>query len=79
MKDALEPNAIIEIDQNVLGEFTTPSIASMAFPTLFPDGVGDPTNLSTIRSINGNDIETFAVKLKHSVKFAEKIEGKWHY
>ena len=51
----------------------------MAFPTLFPDGVGDPTSRSTIRSISDNDIETFAAKLKHLVKFAEKIEVKWHY
>ena len=51
----------------------------MAFPTLFPDGVGDPTNRSTIRSMSQNDIETLAAKLKHLVKLAEKIEGKWHY
>ena len=51
----------------------------MAFPTLFPDGVGDPTNRSTIRSMSDNDIETFAAKLKHLVKLAEKIKGKWHY
>ena len=51
----------------------------MAFPTLFPDGVGDPTNRSTIRSMSQNDIETLAAKSKHLVKLAEKIEGKWHY
>ena len=48
----------------------------MAFLTLFPDGVGDPTNSSAIRSISDNDIETFAAKLKHFVKFAAKTGGK---
>ncbi len=42
----------------------------MAFPTLFPDGKGDPTN---------NDTEGFAQKVKHLIKFAEKLEGKWVY
>ena len=51
----------------------------MAFPILFTEGAGNPTNWSTIRSISGSDIETFAAKLKHSVTFAKKIEGKWHY
>ena len=51
----------------------------MGFPTLFPDGVGDPTNRSTISSNSNNDIEIFAVKLKHLVKFAKKIVGKWYY
>ena len=51
----------------------------MAFLTLFPDGVEDPKNWSTITSISKNDLETLAAKVKHLVKFAEKIEGKWHY
>lgn len=86
MKDALELNPTLEIDQNAKvdqnaidqSEFTTLSI-----PILFPDYVRDPTNLSAIRSISDDDIdiddiETFAAKLKYLVKFAEKIQGKWH-
>ena len=53
--------------------------ASLAFPTLVPDTDGDPTNNSTIRSIGGNDLETFDAKLKHLIKFAEKRKGKWVY
>lgn len=81
MKDALELNPALEIDQNAKvdqnaidqKEFTTLSI-----PTLFPDYIRDPTYRSTIRSISDDDIETFAAKLKYLVKFAEKIQGKWH-
>ena len=78
-KDALEPNPTTEIYQNALSEFTAPCIASMAFLTLFPDGVEDPKNWSTITSISDNDLETLATKVKHLVKLAEKIQGKWHY
>ena len=42
LKDALEPNTTIEIDQNALSEFTAPPIPSMAFQTLFPDGAQEP-------------------------------------
>ena len=45
----------------------------MAFPTLFPDGSGDPTNPSTHRNVH------FHEKIKHLLKFAEKKNGKWHY
>ena len=79
MKDALEPNPTTKIDQNALGEFTTPAVVSMGFPTLFPDGAGEPTNRSTISSISDSDREIFAAKLKHLVKLAEKMEGKWFY
>ena len=57
---------------------SAPSIASIAFSTLFANDVRDPMNWSTIRSISDNDIGTFAAKLKYLVKFAEKIEGTWH-
>ena len=57
LKEALEPNLTAEFNENALSEFTNPSIASMAFPALFADGVGYPTNRSTIRSISDNDIK----------------------
>jgi hypothetical protein len=33
-----------ELEEKPLNEYTTPFLATMAFPTLFPDGKGDPTN-----------------------------------
>ena len=47
-------NATIDspsIGEQPLNEFTTPFLAAMAFPTLFPDGKGDPTNPSLYRSL----------------------------
>ena len=41
----------------------------MAFPTLFPDGKGDPTNQSLLREV------PFQERIKHLLKFAE-IDGK---
>ena len=31
------------IENQPLNEYTTPYLATMAFPTLFPDAKGDPT------------------------------------
>ena len=45
----------------------------MAFPTLFPDGKGDPTNPAVLKNV------TLKEKVKHIIKFAEKKEGKWIY
>ena len=60
-------------------EFCTENLASLAFPTLFPDGKGDPTNSSSINNISNNDTEAFADKIKHLIKFAEKIDNQWVY
>ena len=62
-----------------LSEFGTEFIATMAFPTLFSDGKGDPTSFSLIREIASSDTESFAQKLKHLLKFGELINGKWHF
>ena len=43
----------------------------MAFPTLFPDGKGDSTNQGLLRDV------TFQEHIKHLLKFAEIIDGKW--
>lgn len=43
----------------------------MAFPTLFPDAIGDPTNTATMRVVTLGD------KVKHLIKFAENINGEW--
>ncbi len=45
----------------------------MAFPTLFPDGKGDPTNEGLLRDVPLQE------QIKHLLKFAENIDGKWVY
>ena len=45
----------------------------MAFPTLFPDGKGDPTNQSILRDIPLQE------RIKHLLKFAECTDDKWVY
>ena len=56
-----------------LNEYSTPFLATMAFPTLFPDGKGDPTNPATVRNI------TLKEKIRHLIKFAEKKDNGWNY
>ena len=45
----------------------------MAFPTLFPDGKGDPTNSSLMQEVS------LADRVKRLIKFAENKNGKWLY
>lgn len=35
--------------------------------------------ITTFTSISGKEIEIFTSKLEHLIKFAENIDGKWHY
>ena len=51
----------------------------MSFPTLFPDGKGDPTKFSIVREIAKSDTEAFSLKIKHLLKFGELRDGKWHF
>ena len=67
------------VGENPYNEFSTEFIATMAFPTLFPDGKGDPTNLAFVRDIASSDTESFSLKIKHLLKFGELKDGKWHY
>ena len=60
-------------------EFETPYLASMSFPTLFPDCKGDPFFTGNMREIAKSDSESFALKLKHLIKFAEKEGETWSY
>ena len=53
-----------------LSEFQTHNLAGLAFPTLFPDGKGDPTKPSLLRDI------PLADRIKHLIKFAENDDGK---
>ena len=59
---------------NVVNEFKTDGLATMAFPTLFPYGKGDPTNRARQHGI------TLTEAFKHLIKFAEKLEnGKFEW
>ena len=62
-----------------LNEFTCQNLASLAFPCLFPDTKGDPTNNAILSDTSNNSTKSSADKLKHLIKFAENINGKWVY
>ena len=62
-----------ERGQIPVSEFKVEFLATMAFPTLFPDSKGDPTNSGTKRDV------TFGEKIKQLIKFGEKKDEKWHY
>ena len=49
----------------------------MSFPTLFPDGKGDPTNNATIYNTSDKIKEVFALKLNHLIRFGENLDRKW--
>ena len=61
------------VDSDPLNEYNTPFLATLAFPTLFPDSKGDPTNPSLRRDVS------LADRVKHLLKFGEQKEGKWVY
>ena len=61
------------IQNKPFNEYTTPYLATMAFPTLFPHGKGDPTNPSLNRYV------PFAQSIKHLLKYGEFLGGKWVY
>lgn len=67
------------IGSEPLSEFSVQYLAAMSFPTLFPDDKGDPTNNATLLNASNSITDAFANKLKHLVKFGEKINGKWVY
>ena len=69
----------MNVQGDPFNEYSTQFLASLAFPTLFPNCSGDPTNNSLVRDIARNENEAFAKKVKHLMKFAELIDGKWHY
>ena len=72
----------VELDfvgESPLNEFSTEFLATMAFPTLFPDGKGDPTNSAIVRDISNSEVESFALKIKHLLKFGEFNNGVWNY
>ena len=68
-----------KIDTNPLNECETEFLAILSFPSIFPDRKGDPMNNALVRNIPGNETDAFSQKIKHLIKFAEKINGKWVY
>ena len=76
INEAVELNLVGE---HPINEFRVQNLATLAFPTLFPDGKGDPTCLSNLREISSNELESFALKLVHLLKYGEMKDGKWHY
>ena len=61
------------VHNDPINEYTTPFLATLAFPTLFPDGKGDPTNPSLYRDVQ------LAERTKHLLKYAEHKDGRWVY
>ena len=79
--DAIQ-DAVNEVDPldwpatkgNALNEFKTDGLASMAFPTLFPYGKGDPTNRARQHDLS------LAGAFKHLMRFAEMLtNGKFEW
>ena len=69
----------LNIESHSTDDFTTHYLASLSFPTLFPDARGDPTNSALKRTIANNDTEGFAKKIKHVTKFVELKDGTYYY
>ena len=68
------------LGETPLNEFQTQFLATMAFPTLFPDRIGDSTSNITLRNISENETESFSLKLKHLIKFGElDLNQQWNF
>ena len=61
------------ISNQAINEYNTPHLATMAFPTLFPHGTGDPTNPARQLKVSLTD------SFKHLIKYGEIIEGHPHW
>lgn len=68
-----EPMPWPTIENEPINEYEISHLATMAFPTLFPDGKGDPSNLALLRDV------PLQKRVKHLSKYAEVIDGKWVY
>ncbi|CAB4029508.1 Hypothetical predicted protein [Paramuricea clavata] len=60
-----EPMPWLSVENEPLNEYQVSHLATMAFPTLFPDGKGDPTNQGLLRDVPLQE------RIKHLLKFAE--------
>ncbi|CAB3993337.1 Hypothetical predicted protein [Paramuricea clavata] len=68
-----EPVPWPSVENDPLNENQVSHLATMAFPTLFPDGKGDPPNQGLLRDVPLQE------RIKHLLEFAEIIDGKWVY
>ena len=68
-----EPMPWPTIENDPINEYQISHLATMAFPTLFFDGKGDPTNLALLRDVHLQE------RVKHLLKYAEVINDKWVY
>ncbi len=68
-----EPMQWPSVENEPINGYQISHLATMAFPTLFPDGKGDPTNQGLLRDVSLQE------RIKHLLKFAEAIDGKWVY
>ena len=68
-----EPMSWPSVANEPLNEYQVSNLATIAFPTLFPDGKGDPTNQSILRDIPLQE------RIKHLLKFTECNDDKWVY
>ena len=57
----------LDIGSTPFNEFSTPYLASLSFPTLFPDSRGDPTDNEQIRHICESQTECFAWSEFHTL------------
>ena len=61
-----------KIDDNPLNEFNTEFLATMSFPSPFPDSIADPTSNITIRNISEIENRVICNEIKHLIRFGEK-------
>lgn len=59
----------LDIGDDVFNEFENANLAKMAFPTLFPDGLGDQTDNATVCDISNSETDSYLQKPKHLVRF----------
>ena len=71
--NGIDPLEWPTIGDSPISEFKTAGLASMAFPTLFPHGKGDPTCPSRRHAI------TLTEAFKHLIHYADVVDGKYYW
>lgn len=61
------------VGREPINEYITPFLATLAFPTMFPDACSDPTNPALSWDLS------FAERVKHLIKFGGKKGTQWVY
>ena len=51
------------VDDQPINEYQTPFLSTLAFPTLFPDSKGDPTNPTLLKDISFGDRVKYLINL----------------